>query len=735
MNRVRDLRVRPELLSIASGWNVVITDVRGRIRGVDPQGFFARNTRVLNLERVTIDGVEPQPFSTAKVGAHAQLSYAKLVDGETLPRRGAYLLVERFLGDGLRTRFRVQSYSDIEHRFQVRLELGGDFADVDEAEQAERRQRGRVTESWDAERRRLLLEYDQPGLELAVSITVETTLSVRRDGTALRLELPVPAGGGAWFDLVVEPLIDGVTMRAPRGVYTEPDDLAAGARSALRAELAELKSTNPDVATAWQAAIDDLAALPLGEPPGPAAPMAGLPFYQQIFGRDTLTASWQALLAGPTMLRDSLLLNAAHIGQHIDDAHDEEPGKMLHQARHGPLSRLGADPFSGYYGDWSTSPDFLIFLGQYFAWTGDVDAVRRLLPAARQALGWLDRYADLDGDGFIEYETRSERGVKNQGWKDSATAIVDEHGRSVDNPIASSELQGYLYAALRYGALVFGWTGDRVFAAELVARAARLRRRFHEEYWMPEHRCYALALGPDRQQVRSVNSNDGQLLATGIVPSSVAPTVARRLLEPDMFSGWGMRTLSARHVAYDPFSYHRGSVWPVEAGTFALGLARYGCWDELHRVAEGTFSAAALFEGHRLPEVLSGLPRDDAHPYPGVYPNACSPQAWSASAIIAIVQALLGLRPIAPLRTLLVDPHLPAWLPDFTLERVRLGDARFDLAVRRDRHGGATVKVLGGDRVAVIQRPSVDSRRAAVHAGIRRGATSDRAGARRPPRA
>jgi glycogen debranching enzyme len=717
MNRVRDVRVRPDLLSIASGWNVLITDVHGRIAGIDPQGFFARNTRVLSRERITVNGVEPQAFSTAKVGAHAQLSYATLVEGETLPRRGAYLMVERFLGEGLRTRFRVQSHSDIEHRFQIGVEIDADFADTDEAEQGERRQQGPVTDAWDAESRRLRLEYDHPGLDLAVSINVETTLPVSRNGRTLSLELPVPAGGTASFDLVTEPLIDGVNLPAPPGMYAEPDDLAARARTALRDELAALKSTNMNVAAAWQAAINDLGSLPLGEPPGPAAPIAGLPIYQQIFGRDTLTASWQALLAGPTMLQDALLLNAAHIGQHIDDWHDEEPGKMVHQARHGPLSKLGADPFSGYYGDWSTSPDFLIFLGQYLAWTGDIDTIRRLLPAARQALGWLERYADLDGDGFIEYETRSEQGVKNQGWKDSVTAIVDQDGRSIDNPIASSELQGYYYAALRYSALVFAATGDRVYAAELVGRAAQLRRRFHEEYWMPEHRCYALALGPDKQQVKSVNSNDGQLLATGIVPSRVAPTVARRLLEPDMFSGWGIRTLSAQHAAYDPFSYHRGSVWPVEAGTFALGLARYGCWDELHRVAEATFAAASLFEGHRLPEVLSGLPRDDAHPYPGVYPKSCSPQAWSASAIIAIVQALLGLRPIAPMRAILVDPHLPLWLPDFTLEGIRLGRARFDLAVRRDRQGGATVKSLGGDRVAVIHRPFRQARRAALLGG------------------
>jgi glycogen debranching enzyme len=186
------------------------------------------------------------------------------------------------------------------------------------------------------------------------------------------------------------------------------------------------------------------------------------------------------------------------------------------------------------------------------------------------------------------------------------------------------------------------------------------------------------------------------------------------MLAPDMFSGWGMRTLSAEHPAYDPFSYHRGSVWPVEAGTLAIGLARYGCWEELHRIAEATFAAAALFEGHRLPEVISGLPRDEAHPHPGVYPNSCSPQAWSASAIVAIVQSLLVLRPVAPLRTILVDPHLPPWLPDFTLEGLRVGASTVDLTVRRTRNGGATVNTRG-DRMTVIHQPTLQALRARSH--------------------
>jgi glycogen debranching enzyme len=708
MTRVHDLRVRPELLYVASGWSTLVTDVHGRITGTGAQGFFARNTRMLSRERISVDGREPVPFSTANVGAYGQLSYAELGDGEVLPSQALYLTIERFLGTGLRSRLGVHSYAARPRRLELRVALAADFADTEEAEGGQRRQHGEVVEKWDGAERELHLTYGHPDLDLAVVIRVETTFPVRYADHEFSVTLPVEPGESATVDFLVEPVFEGRRVGVPPAGFGETDDAAGRARRVLAAELTRLRSSNLAVAAAWTTAVDDLARLPLGEPPGPAAPIAGLPVYQQIFGRDTLTVSWQALLAGPSMLRDSLRLNAAHIGQRIDDWRDEEPGKLLHQSRRGPLSLVSTDPFSHYYGDYSTGPDFLVFLGQYLAWTGDRETVRDLVPVARQVLDWLDRYADLDRDGFLEYHTRSSAGLKNQGWKDSDTAIIDEHGQVVENPIASSEIQGYYYAALRHGALALTAAGDRAFAAGMVRRAAALRRRFHTAYWWPDQGCYAMALGPEKHQVRSVNSNDGHLLASGIVPARHAGSVAHRLFAPDMFSGWGIRTLSADHPAFNPFSYHRGSVWPVEAGTTALGLARYGCWPELHRLAEATFAAASLFEGYRLPEVISGLPRDEAYPHPGVYPHACSPQAWSASAIVALIQALLVLRPAAPLRTILVDPHLPEWLPDLELQGVRVGRATFDLIVKRRRHGRVTIRTRG-DRITVVRQPTLQA--------------------------
>lgn len=292
MSRVRDARVRPDLLYVAGGWSTLVTDVHGRITGTDPEGFYVQNTRVLSRERVRVDGREPAAFSTANVGAHAQLSYAELADGETLPSRAAYLMVERFLGEGLRTRLSVISYADEPLTAELRIEFDADFADTEEAEQGERRQRGGVQARWDPNARELRLRHAHPDLDRAVAIRVEAAAGVRYADRALAVDLAVPSRESAALEFTVEPVFDGRRLAAPPPIYAEPADAAARARDTLAAELTRLRSTNLDLAAAWRTAVTDLAALPLGEPPGPAAPIAGLPIYQQIFGRDTLTVSW-----------------------------------------------------------------------------------------------------------------------------------------------------------------------------------------------------------------------------------------------------------------------------------------------------------------------------------------------------------------------------------------------------------------------------------------------------------
>jgi glycogen debranching enzyme len=708
-----NLRARGAYHFAYSGRCVLITDLTGRVGEQDPLGLYVDNLRVLSRLEVSIGDEPTRPISASPVGGDAFLAYEELPESDGVPKASVYLETARFVGDGMRTVLRVSSFAPMAVACELAIHVAADFADSQEAEQRSRQQNADVETEWDEAARELIFRYRHPQLDRGVAVRVERSPQGPqwRLG-ALRLSVEIPPRGSTELELAVEPIVDGhriaCTTRRSFGAMAAPLERI---RADLTDEMPRLTSSNATVTKAWETATRDLASLPYGLAEGPAMPSAGLPLYLQFFGRDSLTIGWQALMATPRLLQDSLAANAAWRGRRIDDWLDEEPGKMIHQARGGPLSVLGIDPFIRYYGDWATPPDFLIMLGQYLAWTGDLPSLHKLLPAARDALDWCERYGDPDGDGFLEYDTRSEHGVKNQGWKDSHDAIVDEHGAVVPNPIATSELQAYWYAGLQQAAITFAATGDLGYAAELLGKARDLQRRFNKAFWMPELGAYALGLDAEKRQIRSIGSNDGHLLASGIVPPARGRRLAARLMRPDMFSGWGIRTLSADHPAFNPFSYHLGSVWPVEQGTIAFGFARYGCWDELHRLAEGVLRSTDLFIENRLPEVISGIQRDREHPHPGIYPDSCEPQGWSASAMVMVVQSLLAMVAIAPMGLLVVDPHLPSWLPDLRLEGIRVGRARIDIEFRRTKSGRTVHRVLRRDgRVRVLRQPPPQAR-------------------------
>jgi glycogen debranching enzyme len=300
----------------------------------------------------------------------------------------------------------------------------------------------------------------------------------------------------------------------------------------------------------------------------------------------------------------------------------------------------------------------------HLAVTGEREFFLGMRDKMLATLEWMDRDGDRDHDGFYEYATKAGSwGEKNQGWKDSGEAILYEDGRMVENPIALVEIQGCYYAAKQLLGLAFASIGDNRRAADLLAQAEQLKKRFNETFWMPEERYFGLALDPAKNLVKTIASDPGQCLAYGIVDDDKAQAVADRLMTPELFGGWGVRTLSARHPAFNPFAYHLGSVWPASNALIGFGLKRYGFDAHLHRLAKAMFDASQLFEHDRLPEVFGGHARDPAHPHPGIYPGANSPQAWSAGAVILLVVAMLGLLPLAPRDTLIVDPDLPEWTP------------------------------------------------------------------------
>lgn len=700
------LRGRPDQLYLYSGRSVLITNLAGEVRADGSEGFHVDNTRVLSVDRLLVNEHSLDPVSVTPVGADAMLGYYEVPATAGVEPRTIFVEQARFIAGGLATRLRISNYSVTDAAtLHLAWQLGADCADTDDTERGEQRIRIAVDEEWDAAGQRLTFRSTDARVPASIELRLVGATAAWTDG-ALRFDVRLAAGADAEIVLLAEPTIDGALRAAPDARFAGARGPLARLRGSLHREAPELRSSNAVVERAWETAVADLASLPLGLEEGPAAPIAGLPLYQQFFGRDTLTIGWQALLAMKRPLRDALRANAAWQGRRIDDWLDEEPGKMIHQARWGPVSRAGIDPFTRYYGDWATVPDFLVMLGQYLAWTADGRTVRDLLPAARAAVDWIERYADLDGDGFIEYRTRSKAGVKNQGWLDSDDAIVDERGEIVSNPIATGELQAYCYAGLQQAALAFATCGDIGFARELIVRSVRLKRRFHAAFWLPDLGTYALGLGPGGRAIRSVGSNAGHLLAAGIVPPAFGRAVARRLMEPDMFTGWGIRTLSREHVAFNPFSYHRGSVWPVEQATIGFGFARYGAWDELHELARGFFDMSELFIEGRLPEVVGGVQRDAEHPHPGIYPDSCEPQGWSSSAVVQVVQALLGMIAVAPARLLVVDPHLPPWLPDLRLRGLRVGRATADLDFERREDGSTRITTRRRTGwLAVVRQP------------------------------
>jgi glycogen debranching enzyme len=572
------LRARSNQHFVFSGRSLLVTNLDGVITGSGSEGLYYQNTRLIACEEFRAGGKPLSCVSASPADGNTFLAYLGAQETDGIPAKAVYCEVAHRLGNGLWTELRLQNYAlrDRAH-FDLAILLSADFADIEEAIQGKRQQTAGVAANWDSSRRELMFRYSHPELQRAVAVRVDQApISVSWADDALHFDIDLEPHQAVEVHLAVEPVWEGKRLRAPRGMLRVEADPLEETRTRLLDEAPALTTTNPTVARAWRTAIRDLAALPLGQEAGPATPIAGVPLYQQFFGRDTLTTAWQALPAMPSMMRDTLLTNAAYQGQTIDDWLDEEPGKLIHQAGGGPLASLGINPFRRYYGDYATPPDFLIMLGQYLTWTNDLATARKLLPVARKAIDWLDRYGDLDHDGFIEYVCRSEKGVKNQGWKDSNEGIIDERGEIVENPIVASELQAYWYVGLQQAAIAFFLAGDRGYALDLLAKARALRQRFDRAFWMEDEGFYALALGPDKRPIKTIASNAGHLLAAGIVPRAKAKRVARRLMAPELFSGWGVRTLSSEHPAYNPFSYHLGSVWPVENGTFALGFARYG---------------------------------------------------------------------------------------------------------------------------------------------------------------
>jgi glycogen debranching enzyme len=638
-------------VSILEGSTFVVSDAAGDIhaRPDEPAGFFYRDMRHLSTWQIRLNGRELDALAGEAIGYDHAVFFLVEPTGTVYRNPSVALIRRRQVGDTMQEQLQLDNHGVDTLHVEVGMLFAADFADIFEIKDR-RAKAGRPYRRVETDR--VVLGYERDGMRWETRIHAPGAF--RTDSTlTYRVEVPP---GETWrtdidISVAAERLHPAPTRPRRRNARGTLEDWLAG--------FPVLETDWDDLSRTYHRSLVDLAALRLvpDTVPESSLPAAGLPWFMALFGRDSLITGYQALPFAPELCRTTLRALADQQATAFDDFRDAEPGKILHELRHGELTHFHERPHSPYYGSADSTPLFLVVLDEYERWTGDQALVRELEPAARAALDWIDRYGDLDGDGYIEYVTRNpDTGLVNQCWKDSPNSIVHPDGTPAGHPHAVCEIQGYAYDARRRTArLAREIWDDPALAERLDADADALRDRFHRDFWLAEEGYYALALDGDKRQVRTLTSNIGHLLWSGIVPREHADRVAEHLMGDRLFSGWGVRTLAAGQPAYNPVEYHNGTVWPHDTALIAAGLARYGYHEEAGKLAVATLEAATHF-GHRLPEVFVGHARSDVH-VPVAYPTACSPQAWATGAPLLLLRVMLGLEPTPA--GLVTKPHLP----------------------------------------------------------------------------
>lgn len=687
-------------LTILEGSTFCVSDERGDI--VEPtQGLFAHDTRFLSYWRLTVNGEPPLPLSAGRVEYFSAAFFLRNPLAGGLGHDHLSIARERFVGDGMQEHVVVQNLARERVAFELRFELASDFADIfavksydfalGDPEHAPPLP-DPVPASYEDEGNQFVLETNGGGFHGLTQVVFSARGEVSDSGVSFRVELEPHETWNLRVDVV--PSADGVPM-APARSERKFGDERLRVRESLEAwhlRVPQLRSSWEQLGRTFQQSVSDLAALRMHEEPAlfGQLPAAGMPWFMTVFGRDTLVTSLQTLLFGPELARAALTVLAELQATEDDPEADAEPGKIVHEVRHG---RGALAWFPRYYGTVDATPLFLLLLSEVYRWTEDLPFVRELRDPALRALAWIDESSDLAGDGFAGYRKRSTRGLDNQSWKDSGDSQLFYDGRQAQPPIAPCEVQGYVYdAKLRTAELAREVWRERELAERLEREAAELRARFDETFWCDARGgYYALALDGQGQRVDSLTSNIGHLLWSGIVPPERVDAVVDRLMGDELWSGWGVRTMSSGDAGFNPLSYHNGSVWPHDNSLIALGLMRYGRWPEAQRIVLRLFQAAEHFD-YQLPEVFAGFSRAQT-PFPIAYPTAARPQAWAAGAPVLLLQVLLGLQP-DPRRQVLetvAPPEVPSWAGTIHLSGVRAFDKLWDV---RLEDGAVTVEEL-----------------------------------------
>jgi glycogen debranching enzyme len=698
-----EIRVGPANLTIHADEQFLVCAPDASMAPQLQQGYFSSDTRIASRYELTLADTPPILLNSAVVApfsARHEFANAEMYTRQgTLDASQVHLRLDRTLHHGIHEDYDLANHSLTTVEFDLQIRIEGDYADVFDVKAGRFARRGRLRSVWDETGHALTTSYRHGDFQRGLRIQVDRFDSEPSFANGV-ISMPIRLEPKQhWHACLLWTPLDneGQAQNPPGGTHchalTTGDPALSKRRDGWHQRATKITTSDPAIDAVIARAVDDLGALRMERhdpdaskrsPDGFGAlvPAAGIPWFVALFGRDTVVVSLQTLLLTPGLTLGSLGALAPFQGDTYDDRHDQQPGKIEHEYRRGELAHFHQIPQTPYYGTHDTTALYVWAAAALWQWTGDRESLEQLRPHVERALAWIDHDGDSDHDGLQEYQTRAgDWGYYNQSWKDSGIAIVNTDGSNAKLPIATCELQGYVVAAKR------GWADvaeqafdDPVIAARLRGEADRLAETIDERFWWATEGTYYLGLDGDKHPIESVASNAGHLLWAGAIPADKARHVAQRLLETDMWSGWGIRTLSAQHAAYNPLSYQLGSVWPHDNAIIANGLARYGQDRQAAQIARGLFDAAQRFRHARLPEVFAGLTRDDGS-FPVQYLGANVPQAWASGSIIHLITTLTGIHADAPSKRLIVQPALPDWLPEVTLTNLRIGEATVDLHI------------------------------------------------------
>jgi glycogen debranching enzyme len=710
------VQVGPAQIAIHEGQTVLLTETDGQVSWPSKRGLYFRDTRMISSWAIYANGAVWDLLNGGAVAPHAARIFLTNGAFETedgpVAARTLGLVIGRQVDRGLHEDIEITNNSQKPIRFNLEIAMRADFADIFEVKADSIVRRGHIVTSWSAKRETLRVTYRNR--DFCREVIVRTG---KGDGSPTvyangRLSFDIALKPGrAWHRCLIYDLADGSKrFRASRECIGS--SITSGHSRNMnewQRTVLKIETSNEEFYRCYSQGVQDMAALRLplqGTDHMVFVPAAGLPWFVALFGRDTLISSLQTMIVYPEFAAGTLDVLAQYQATERDDYRDAEPGKMLHELRYGELAHFKLIPHTPYYGTADATPLYLIALHAAWKATGDQTMIERHLATAEACLIWIDKYGDRDGDGFQEYQTRSKSGYENMAWKDSGDSVMYPDGTLVRGPKALCELQGYVYDAWLRMAEIYDEFDNKRRANRLRKKAAILFKQFNQAFWDESSGFYAYALDGDKKKVLTVVSNVGQCLWSGIIAPERAAKVVERLMQKDMWSGWGIRTLSADHPSFNPYNYQTGAVWPHDNSLIALGMRRYGFDAEAAALARDISGAASHFLLNQLPELYAGLQRDPTG-FPVQYLGANVPQAWAAGTPFVLLQAMLGLQQDGPRGKLYVDPALPDWLPNVTLTDLRLGRQRFDIRFWRD--GKETLFEVQKGKRAAVERKAVSA--------------------------